>query len=784
MKHKHKQKVSAKGGPAPNPPIFPASGSGYSANRPDNPWLVPGICIFLAAIIWIVYGQSLHFQFVNYDDNQFVFGNATVLHGMTLKGVASAFRAHGMDNWIPMATLSHMLDCQFYGLNAGGHHLTNVLLHTAAAILLFLVLRRMTSALWRSAFVASLFAIHPLGVESVAWVTERKDILSGLFLILTLGAYTGYVRNRSSFAWYMAALLFAALGLMSKPMLVTLPFALLLLDYWPLQRFSPSTARRLLVEKIPFLLLSTAACFVTFAMQQKTGAVKTLASVPMPIRIENTFVSYMRYLGKIFYPENLAVLYPRQEQWPLVLVVLSAVLFIVISAAAIASRKRFPFVFTGWFWFAGMLVPVIGLIQVGEQAMADRYVYLPQIGLYLLLAWLVAELTPRLPYRAWLPGSLSSVIVAALICRAHAQASYWQNSEALWTHTLACTRDNLIAHYNFGNALLQKGDVNGAIIEYREALKVDSHNAVARNNLGTALLQKREADEAMHQYRQAIQDDPGYILARINLANQLLPEGQVDEAIDQYREALKIDPEDPAALHNLGNALLQNGDVDEAIAQYQAEIKVNADYALAHYNLGNALAQKGQLDSAITEYLEALKLDPGYALAHANLANVLWQKGQVDEAVDQYQQALKINPDDAAAHNNLGAALLQKRRFNEAAAQFLAALKIKPESVDYQNAAARSIWILSTSENPNGSDTIAMAIEANQLTSSANPVILRVLAAAYAQSGDFHDAIETAHSAIAIATQQQITPLVAALQHDLAIYERGSPVRENNGENR
>jgi Tfp pilus assembly protein PilF len=785
MKHKRKQKVfPAKDDPSPQKVNLSQPSGKSDKDTPATPkiaWLVFGICIFLAAIVWIAYGQTRHYEFVNYDDNQFVFGNATVIHGMTLKGVASAFRAHGMDNWIPLATLSHMLDWQLYGSKAGGHHLTNVGLHTATAILLFLVLRWMTATLWRSALVAALFAIHPLGVESVAWVTERKDILSGLFFMLTLWAYTGYVRRPKPFAWYAATLLFAALGLMSKPMLVTLPFVLLLLDYWPLQRFNPSAVRPLLVEKIPFFLLSATTCIVTVAMQQKTGAVKTLATVPLSIRIENVFVSYARYPGKIFWPDNLAVLYPRHGQWPVLFVVLSASLFLTICTAAIAFRKKFPFAFTGWFWFAGMLVPVIGLVQVGEQAMADRYVYLPQIGLYLLVAWLMAGLTRQLPHRPLIPGSLSATILAFLIFRAHAQASCWQNSETLWTHTLACTSGNLIAHYNYGNALLQKGDVNDAINEYKEALKVDSHNAVARNNLGTALLQKGQADEAIGQYKQAIQDDPGYILAHINLGNQLLSEGQVDEAIAQYREALKIDPHDPAALHNLGNTLLQKGEVDEAIFQYREEIKINPDYALAYYNLGNALAQKGQVDEAISQYQEALKLDPGYALAHANFGNVLYQKGKMDEAIDQYHQALKIDPGDAAVHNNLAAALLQNGRVNEAGVQFEAALKIHPQNVDYQNALAHAVWMLATSMDiQNGSNTMALALGANQLTSDANPVILRVLAAAYAQSGHFSEAIEVAQRGLALARQQKITPLITALQHDIALYQAGSPVLKNN----
>jgi tetratricopeptide (TPR) repeat protein len=772
--------------------VLPAKGDESLRNSAENKpstshdrWLAFGVCLCLIALVWAVYGQTRQYESVNYDDNQFIFGNATVIHGVTPGGIASAFRAHGMDNWIPLTTLSHMLDYQFYGPNAGGHHVTNILLHAATAILLFLVLRQMTAALWCSAFVAAVFAIHPLGVESVAWITERKDLLSGLFFMLTLWAYTRYARNRTPFIWYAAALCFAALGLMSKPMLVTLPFVLLLLDYWPLQRFGTSTIRPLLIEKIPFLLLSAVACVVTFVMQQKTGAVKSLATITLPMRVENAFVSCARYLGKIFWPVDLAVLYPRQDQWPVLLVIFSTALFVVICAAAFVFRKKFPFAFTGWFWFIGMLVPVIGLVQVGEQAMADRYVYLPQIGLYLLVAWLIAGLTLRWRHRPLILGSLAAVILAALTLRARNQTFNWQNSETLWTHTLACTSNNLIAHYNYGNALLQNGDVNDALVQYQDALNIDPHNAVARNNLGTALLKKGDADEAINQYRQAIQDDPGYILARINLANQLLPKGQVDEAIIQYQEALKIDPDDPAALHNLGNALLQKGDVDEAIAQYQHEIKINPDYALAYYNLGNALAQKGQADNAISQYQEALKLDPNYALAHANLGNVLYQKGQADEAINQYQQALKMNPDDAAVHNNLAAALLQKGRIDEAAVQFEAALKIHPENVDCQNALAHAIWILATSADiQNGSNTLALAQEANQLTGGANPVLLRVLAASYAQNGRFPEALKTAERAMAIARQQQIVPLITALQQDIALYQAGSPVRDDNSARR
>jgi tetratricopeptide (TPR) repeat protein len=822
MKSKRKHTVlSAKG--ATSPAQQPADSVKSITPNPNNPWLVAGICFFLAVIVWIVFGQTRRYEFVNYDDNQFVYGSPVVTHGLTSSGIISAFRAPGMDNWIPLATLSHMLDYQFYGLKAGGHHLTNVLLHATTVILLFLVLRQMTSALWRSAFVAAVFAIHPLGVESVAWVTERKDILSGFFFVLTLWAYTGFVRSQKKSFWYLGTLFFAVLGLMSKPMLVTLPFVLLLLDYWPLRRFEGASAQptrttiqRLIVEKIPFFLLSGAACVVTLILQHAAGAVKTLTTVSVPMRIENAFVSYALYLGKIFWPVHLAVLYPRADHWPASLVFFSALLLAVLCLVAVALRKKFPFMLTGWFWFAGMLVPVIGLVQVGEQAMADRYAYLPQIGLYLLLAWLVSEVSGRLPHRVIILSGLTTIILIGLIWRAREQTSYWRNSETLWTHTLACTSNNLIAHYNYGNYLLQRGQANDAISQYQDALTIDSHNAVARNNLGTALLQKGQTNQAIAQYQQTIRDDPGYILAHINLGNTLLPRGQVQEAITQYQEALKIEPGNSAALHNLGNALLQNGQVNEAISQYREEITNDPDYAPAYYNLGNALQQKGQLDEAISQYQQSLKLDPRYAQAHINLGialvqkgrldegiseyelalkidsnnaaahnnlgNALLQKGRLDEVITQYQEALKIEPRDAAARNNLAAVFLQKGEIDKAAVQYEEALEIHPEDRSLQNGLAHAAWILATSSDPairNGQVAAEVAQRANQLTKGNNPVILRVLAAAYAENGHFPEAIETGQRGLALAREQQIAPLITVLQQDIEHYQAGSPVREH-----
>lgn len=687
--------------------------------------LIFGVSLFLFTIVFLVYGPALRFPFVNFDDDRYVYENTVVTHGLTSSGVASAFSTRGTDNWIPLTTLSHLLDCQLYGLKAGGHHLTNILLHAASAVLLFLALLRMTCALWRCALVAALFAIHPLGVESVAWISERKDVLSGFFFMLTLLAYAGYAHNPKSWAQYVASLFFAALGLMSKPMLVTLPFVLLLLDYWPLNRFelSASISKRLILEKIPFLVLSGAACLMTYSLQQSAGAVNALATIPMPLRIENALVSYARYTAKLLWPENLSVLYPLPGHWPMALVIFSTVLLLVLFIGVFVFRKKYPFVFTGWCWLVGMLVPVVGLIQVGSQAMADRYVYLPQIGFSIGIVWLVAELSIRLPQRLVVLTSLSLLVLLSLIYRASVQVSYWADSEKLWRHALASSSDE-------------------------EWMQSNLCYAMAHNNLGSALLQK----------------------------------GEMDGAIVQFKDALTVDPDDAAAYYNLGNALLQNGKADEAIAQFQAVVKLDPKNAMAHYNQGNALLQAGQMEAASSQLQQALKLGLADANTFFNLGNGFLQAGRVDEAISWYQHALAIDSGNTAAHGNLANALLREGRVDEAITEYEVALKIQPDNAMFQNNLARIGWALATSPNAamrSGSKARELAQRANELTGGTNPIILRVLAAANAEAGDFSQAVETGQQALALAEKAQNPSLVGALQREVALYQAKSPVRSD-----
>jgi protein O-mannosyl-transferase len=570
----------------------------------NDRWRVAGVCLFLAAIVWAVFGQTTHDEFVNYDDGVYVYENPEVARGLTFPGIAWAFTHFYASNWHPLTWLSHMLDCQFYGLHPGGHHLTNVLLHITTVIALFLVLRQMTGFLWRSAFVAAVFAIHPLRVESVAWVAERKDVLSGLFFMLTIGAYVRYARRPWSPGRYGLVMLLFALGLMCKPMLVTLPFVLLLLDRWPLQRVEP--ARRLVMEKLPLLALAAASCVVTILAQHE--AIQSTGSYPPALRFENASVSGMVYLGQMVWPAGLAVFYPYPHNGlPAWAVIVAPILLLSISAEVFILRKTRPYLLVGWLWYLVMLAPVIGIVQAGFQSHADRYTYLPQIGIYVAVTWLAAEWTAKRPAARVAIGYLAAGVLAVLMVCAWKQAAYWQNSESLWGHTLDCTVDNVNAHLNLGNALLQKGRVNDAIVQYQQALQIEPDYAQVHYNLGNAFLQKGSMDDAITQYQEALRFDPGYAQADNNLGYALLQKGNVDNAIAHYQSALQIDPDYAEAHNNLGYALLQKGSVDEAIIHFQKALEIQPDYAQAHNNLGNALLRKGKVDEAKIQFQKALQ---------------------------------------------------------------------------------------------------------------------------------------------------------------------------------
>lgn len=616
--------------------------SGDAVDRPPLArWAAPVICILLALGTLLVFGQTLRHGFVDYDDQQYVCRNQHIAQGVTVEGVLWAFtKSHG-SNWHPLTWLSHMLDCQLFGLAAWGHHFTSVVLHAAVAIILFLVLNRMTGRLWPSAFAVALFAVHPLRVESVAWVSERKDVLSGLFFVLTLAAYARYAKQQFSLVRYLPVLVLFALGLMAKPMLVTLPFLLLLLDYWPLGRW-PSTAgirgagpmpqgarayARLVAEKMPLFALAAASCVVTLLAQSQ--ALQAAEHLPARWRIANAAASYVAYLGQYFLPVNLAALYPHPvDRLSLARVAWAFLVLALITAAALSARKTRPFFLVGWLWYLGMLVPVIGLIQAGQQAMADRYTYLPQIGLCIALAWGLASAAAAWPalHRYLIGGAvLSLVSLMACACR---QTSYWRDSESLWRHTLACTSDNYVAHNNLGLVLASSGRADEAILHYHAGLRINPDFAELHNNLGVLLAAR----------------------------------GRGGEAITHYRYALRIMPDSADVLNNLGLALAGRGQADEAIAQYRKALAICPDHAESQNNLGNALLARGQLDTALNHYRLAVQSDPGLAAARNGLGVALLEKGEVAAAIVQFEKAVELRPDFGEARANLDVARRRRNR--------------------------------------------------------------------------------------------------------------------------
>jgi protein O-mannosyl-transferase len=515
---------------------------------PNRCWLSVGICLSLAVLTWVVFSQTLWHDFINYDDPRYVYENTKITGGLSISGIAWAFTHIHSLNWHPLTTISHMLDCQLYGLKAGWHHFTNVLLHTLAAMLLFLALQQMTGAVWRSAFVAAVFAIHPLRVESVAWIAERKDVLSGIFFMLTLLAYVNYVRVPRVRRYLVVVFLFAC-GLMSKPMLVTLPFVLLLLDYWPLNRIKGQLWKRV-GEKIPLIVLSAVSSVITFLVQK--GAVGQTEELPIFERINNAVVSYVLYIWQMLWPVNLAVFYPHPEnRLPLWEIACCLLVLMCITVAAIALRTRRPYLLTGWLWYLGMLVPVIGLVQVGWQGRADRYTYLPQIGLYIAATWAVVDLTVLYRYRRATLSTAAILVIGALTLCAWVQTSYWRDSETLFRHALAVTVNNDVAENNLGIVFLRQGKVDEAISLLQAAVDLRPDNSPAHENLAKALLQKGQVADALIHYRKLLQLQPDNIEVHNIVGTVLTQQDRVAEGVEEWEKVLAIQPDNGNAMSNL-----------------------------------------------------------------------------------------------------------------------------------------------------------------------------------------------------------------------------------------
>ena len=592
------------------------------------------ICVFLVLATLIVYRGIQHYAFTNYDDNLYVTENLHIQKGFSSENLKWAIHATHSFNWHPLTWLSHTLDVELYGLDAGGHHLTNVLFHMVNAVLLFVLLKGMTGALWPSAFVAALFALHPLHVESVAWISERKDVLSTFFGLLTLISYKQYTQQRSR-AGYMLALLFFILGLMAKPMLVTLPFVLLLLDYWPLGRMkfystfrleSSGKASRifsLLLEKIPFFILTAASCVVTYYAQQSGGAVKTFDMLPMALRISNAMVSYVAYMGKMFWPARLAIFYPYPDSYAVWKMLAAAALLLGIFILVIIQIRRRPYLAVGWLWYFGTLVPVIGLVQVGNQALADRYTYVPLIGLFIMIAWGGAEIVGRWRLKPVFVALAAGSLLAALMVTSRIQVGHWANDITLYSHALKTTEENAKVHNNLAVALMDRGRYDEALYHMTAVVNLDPGNPISINNLGCLQMRQGLYEEAMRNFGRALDLYPSYWKPHQNLATALMRTGKTDEAIAHYQLALDLSPDNSEILNDLANAMVGQGRTSEALSFYSKALHLAPDDPEIHNNFGVAMIHMGRYENAIKHFRMALQLNPGYADARQNLNKAL-----------------------------------------------------------------------------------------------------------------------------------------------------------------
>ena len=703
------------------------------------------ICLWLALVTLLVYVPVFHAQFIGYDDPDYVTSNPHVLSGITLANLRWAFVTSHTGNWHPVTWISLMLNSQYFGSSAGAFHAVNLLLHVANTLLLFLWLYGATGAKWRGALVAALFALHPLHVESVAWISERKDVLSTLFWMLALLVYTDYAKIGRISHYFFALLLFG-IGLMAKPMLVSLPFVLLLLDYWPLGRFVTGRTFYLLIEKLPFLAFSIASSVVTLFAQQRVHAMVPLEMTPIFLRAQNTPLAYIAYIGKLFRPSGLAVIYPYDRHPSPLHVLFSLAALVIVSAVAILIRRHKPYAFTGWFWFLITLVPVIGIVQVGPQSMADRYTYIPFIGLFIILAWGGWDALNRLRIPAFVQALAASIALVLCAWLTHAQLRYWHDSIALFQHAVNLTAANGAAAANLGYALAEQGQHDKAIAYYKAVLR--SHpraSATVWNNFGGSLLATGKLEEAIDAFQNALKLDPSMGDAHQNLARALARSGRQQESLIHFRDAARLEPEN-ASIHNI--------------------------YAVM-------LGEAGRTDEAMQEFQIALRLAPGSAATHVNLANLLVKQHAWDEAMAHYAEALHLNPAFVEAHYYIASLLLKEGRTADAAAHCIAALQIKP---DYVPAMEGLAWIYATAGGKAASQHAAQAVrlaeQACRISGCKQSGEVDTLAVAYANAGRFEEAVKTAEEAFSIAKAAGEDDFADSIRARVDLYKKRAPFRD------
>ena len=734
-------------------------------NRLSETQRVQLVCLALTVVTLVIYGRVAGYDFVDYDDNLYVYANRVVSGGLTWAGVKWAFgQIHGEGTyWHPVTWLSHMLDVEVFGMNPAGHHLVNVLLHVGNSLLVFLGLRWMTGATWRSAAVAAVFAWHPFQVDTVAWIAERKNLLATGFGLLTLGAYGRYA-ERPGAGRYGLVVVLLAVGLMCKPVLVTLPCAMLLLDLWPLRRWRPGvaggvegggvwlrfgvvSAGRLVLEKLPLLVLSAASSAMTVAGHRKLDALLTGEVLSLGVRLQTAVVSYATYLQKVVWPAGFAAIYPHPGVWPVMQVAGCGMVLLGVSAVVATGARRAPWGVVGWCWFLGMLVPTIGVVQAGIQAMADRFMYLPLAGVAVVLVWLAAEVVAVRP--GWRKAVVAGggLVLAVWVGVAAVQVTHWENSVTLFEHAARVTFRNHIAHINLGSALMRENRVEDAIEHFKEAIRIR----------------------------------PTYYDGWNSLGNAYARQGRFAEALKGYSESLRFNPGFADAYNGAGFALASLNRPAEAAEQYAAALRLKADFPEAHFNYAALLEGQGKLAEAEGHYQDALRHNPELAEARGALGMLWLRQGKVAEATAQFAEVVRRRPDDPDAHLRLGMALASQQKMEGAVAEFREVLRLRPETPAALVALATVRATHPNIQFRNGREAVELARRANQLSGNQNAMHLDALAAALAEAGEFAEAVTTQGLALRLASAGAPKEVVAEMQKRLQLYQTGKPFRQQGG---
>ncbi len=755
-----------------------------------EPFVYLGLLLLTLATFWPV----LKNDFTIYDDPEYVTSNVHVQSGLTKSTVHWAFTSTDSSNWHPLTWLSHALDWQLFGSNPKGHHAMNLGFHAANVLLLFLVLQQLTGKLWPSAFVAALFAVHPLHVESVAWVAERKDVLSTFFELLALLAYSRYARKKSTVSYLLTLILFA-LGLMAKPMVVTLPLLLLLIDFWPLQRFAlkpmpetkgkpgpvpdkRSSASQLLLEKIPFLALTLLSCVITYSAQAHGGSTTSGDSYPLGGRLENALVSYATYLAKMIWPTRLAVFYPLEYSLPPWKILASGAVVIFLCWLSITKMRTRPYLLTGWFWFLIMLVPVIGIVQVGAQAMADRYTYLALTGPFIIIAWGAAELAERFKWAGFAISLAFAGAIAACAADTRTQLAYWKDSLSLFGHAASVTPENAVTENNLGSELMNQRHLDEALIHLQRSLAIWPNYKNAHFNLGLLRALRGELSDAEAEFKMIIESRPEYIPAHRSLGLLLISTGRYAEAEGQLRFVLRFQPEDINIRRELGVALAMQQKNDEAEIELKQVLHATPDDAAARQDLGNVLAAKGDMSGAISEYSALVQASPTNNLMRASLARFMLKDGQTDKATALLKEGLNVKP-ALNIYLLLASISVQNSNALEAVGFYKSALQLKPDAPAILNDLA---WLRATSPDDkvrDGAEAVGLAEKACSLSKYQQAAFIGTLAAAYAEAGRFSDAVATAQKACDEASAAGNQTLLKKDQELLELFRSGHAYREN-----